>query len=288
MGFHVMERPYARDRGVACVKLPYFAFGALPCCLPALRPRRAETLPRVERRRSWLLCVWGAASLLAAGTATAAQPVLPLGTDGHGVHLQYGMRTRHGLHQLVLTFDDSASELFQRIAGRRLALNCTNFDRDPGVLKLDTHGSTVQRAPRRRKPMVLGYAGRFDVCGIGIPHGRFRTTLLARIPLTALGAKRLDERDTAMVVIAAARTLARPERPSAAAVAATFHGVALAAPTDTPPTGVLGVYSDGAEHAYAAQIDRSGKLLFVELEHDVTRSNITDYLAGNDPLGLDL
>lgn len=220
------------------------------------------------------------------GSAVAAEPVLPLGTDGQGVYLRYG-RTRHGLRELTLTFDDGAAALFQRIAGRRVAVNCVHFDRQPGVLTLDTHHWTVRRAPRRLKPISLGFTGRYDLCGIGIPHGLLSTTILTHIPLTPLGAQRLDERNTAMVVAAAVRTLARPERPSAATVAATFHGVALAAATDTPPPGVLGVYSDGAEHAYAAQIDRSGKLLFIELEHDATRSNVVDYLVDADPFGLD-
>jgi hypothetical protein len=240
----------------------------------------------VERRLACLLCVLGLAGSLAPGAATAAEPVLPLGTDGHGVHLQYGGRARHGLHQLVLTFDDSAAALFRRVAGRWLAVDCTRFGRHPGLFSSDSRASTEQRAPRHRRPIALGFTGRYDLCSIGVRHGR-RSAVLARIPLTPLGAEHLDEHNVATAVIAAARMLARPERPSAATVAATFHGVALAASTDTPPPGVLGVYSDGAQHVYAAEIDRSGKLLFVELEHQVTRTNLVDYLLGEDPLGSD-
>ncbi len=279
-----MGPPYVRTCRVACVKLPYFALGALPCCMPAPAVPRPATLPRVVRRLACLLCVLGIAGLLTAGVATAAEPVLPLGTDGHGVHLRYG-KTHYAHRELVLTFDDSAAALFQQVAGRRMAISCIGFDRRSGGSYTST-GTTDLRAPHRRKPIATGFGGRFDVCVIGVRRGR-RTIVIARIPLTPFGAVQLDERNVAIVLVAAVRTLARPERPSAATVAATFHGVALATPADTPPPGVLGVYSDGADHVYAAEVDRSGKLLFVELERDVTRSNVVEYLLGEDLLGID-
>jgi hypothetical protein len=285
MEFDAMERPYARKPRRACAKLPYFAVGALPCCGPALHAPRPATLPRVERRLACLLCVLGLAGLLATGIAHGAEPVLPLGTDGHGVHLrlQHG-RPRFGHRQLVLTFDDSAAALYQRIAGRRLAVSCVSFDRHPRLFGVSSSGTTELRPPRRRRPIALGFANQFDLCSFGVRHGR-RTTDLTRIPLTPLGAVRLDERNTAVTLIAAVHALAQPERPSAATVAASFHGIVLADPAQAPPPDVLGVYSDGAEHVYAAQIDRSGKLLFVELDGGSTRSNVMQYLIRRDPLG---
>ena len=242
----------------------------------------------MERRLACLLCVAGLAGLLASGTAGAAEPVLPLGTDGHGIHLRPGQgRPLHGHRPLVLTFDDSAADRYRQVARRWLVVSCARFDRHPGLFTFNAGASSEQQAPRRRRPIWAIVDRRYDVCSVGVRRGPRTVTTIARIPLTPLGAERLDEHDTAIVVIAAVHTLARPERPSAATVAATFHGAALAAPSDTPPPGVLGVYSDGAEHVYAAQIDRSGKLLFVELERDVTRSNLGDYLFGEDPLGLD-
>jgi hypothetical protein len=237
----------------------------------------------VRRRSPLLLCIAALAGLLATGTASAAEPVLPLGTDGQGVHLRPGQgRPVHGHRQLVLTFDDSAAELYRRIAGRWLIVGCIRFDRHPRPFELSAGGTSMQRAPHRRRPIPVVFNRRYDVCTVGVQHGR-RTTVLTRIPLTALGAERLDERNTAVIVVAAVRLLATPERPSAATVAAQLHGVALADPAQVPPPGVLGVYSDGAEHVYAAQASRAGELLFVELEGDVTRSNVLDHLLGEDP-----
>ena len=230
----------------------------------------------------------GIAGLLAAGTATAAEPVLPLGTDGHGIHLTQKRvgKPPYRHEALVLTFDATAADRYRQVAGRWLNVSCSRFDRHPGLFGVGASGSSEQRAPRHMRPIDVMDGGRYDVCAVGVRHGR-RTTTIARIPLTLLGAQRLDEHNVAVVVVAAIHTLARPERPSAATVAETFHGVALAAPTDAPSPGVLGVYSDGAEHVYAAQVDLGGELLFVELDGAVTRSNVTDYLLGEDPMGLD-
>ena len=228
------------------------------------------------------------AGLLLPGTASAAEPVLPLGTDGQGAHLDVrrGGPLYRGRPVLVLTFDASAADRYRQIAGRDLVVACIRFERHPQLFDTAAGGGSGQLAPRRQRPIVVMINRRYDLCSIGVRHGR-QTRVLARIPLTAFGAQRLDEHNAAVAVVAAVRTLARPERPSAATVAATFHGVVLTAPTDTPPAGVLGVYSDGAEHVYAAQIDRSGKLLFVEQDGDVTRSNLIDYLLDEDSLGID-
>lgn len=228
----------------------------------------------------------GLASLLVTGTAPAAEPVLPLGTDGKGAHLDVrrGGPLYRGRPVLVLTFDASAADQYRQIAGRDLEVTCVRFGRPPRLF--GASGGSGQQAPRRQRPIVVMINRRYDLCSIGVRHGH-QMRVLARIPLTAFGAQRLDEHNTAVAVVAAVRTLARPERPSAATVAATFHGVVLTAPTDMPPPGVLGVYSDGAEHVYAAEIDRAGKLLFVEQEGDVTRSNLIYDLLDEDSLGID-
>jgi hypothetical protein len=190
----------------------------------------------------------------------------------------------HGHRRLVLTFDDTAAALYRRIAGRWLMVNCVRFDRHPRGFEVNAGGGSMQRAPRRQRPIPVVFNRRYDVCTVRVPPGR-RPSFVTRIPLTALGAERLDERNTAVIVVAAVRLLADPERPSAATVAAQLHGVALASPAEVPPPGLLGIYSDGAEHVYAAQLDRSGDLLFVDLEGDVTRTNVLGYLLGEDPFG---
>lgn len=255
--------------------------------LAALHAARIARLSRVERRLACLLCVLGLASLLAAGTASAADPVLPLGTDGHGIHLTAKRvgKPPHRTTALVLTFDDSAADRYRQVAGRYLDIECDRLMRGRAGIENRGGGGSVRRAPRHRRPIVvLRGRMRFDTCSIGVQRHR-RMTIVAQIPLTRLGAEYLDARATTTAVVAAVQMLARPDRPSAAVVAARFQGVVLAAPTETPPPGVLGVYSDGGEHVYAARSTLAGKLLFVEMEGDVTRSNVLDALINPDSWG---
>lgn len=245
----------------------------------------------MERRLSRLLRVSAlalAAGVLVAGGAgasaatTADLAPLPLGTDGKGVHMHAEERGRppHRHRELVLTFDASAAGLYRRIAGRTLIVDCVRFARGRSLFD-QAGGGSSQTAPRRRQAIAVLLRARYDLCSIGVQHGR-HTTVLTWVPLTPLGAERLDEANTAKTIIAAVRTLARPERPSAATVAASFHGVALDSPAQLPPPGVLGVFSDGVAHVYAAQIDRAGKLLFLEEEGDVTRTDIVDALVDGE------
>ena len=85
-------------------------------------------------------------------------------------------------------------------------------------------------------------------------------------------------------MIKAIHILGGVARPSAAQVAARLDGVALDSPDQAPPPGTLGVYSDGAVHVYAAQADHAGRLLFVEEDGDVTRTDLAGYLT--DPQSL--
>lgn len=240
------------------------------------------------RRFSGRLCLLALVGALAAGAASAAAdapapPPLPLGTDGHGVHLTVrrdGSPYRRG-PVLVLTFDDSAVALWQRIAGRMLSVECVRFSRHGDRTDVVGGGGSEQPAPRRRRPIVVALRPRFDYCSIGVYHRR-GPTILTRIALTPLGAIRLDRLTTAQHVLVAVRLLDRPERPGPASVAARLHGVVLDSPAQAPPPGVLGVYGDGAAHMYAAQTDRAGELLFLEQQGDVTRSNVTEYLTNSD------
>jgi hypothetical protein len=56
--------------------------------------------------------------------------------------------------------------------------------------------------------------------------------------------------------------------------------VALAAPSDTPPAGVVGYYSDGAQHAAAVGLSTQGRRLFLEVNGDVLHTNIVEHLFG--------
>ncbi|HEX7292562.1 MAG TPA: hypothetical protein VF250_15690 [Conexibacter sp.] len=242
----------------------------------------------MERRLTGLLCLLGIAGLLLGATASAAEPVFPLGTDGQGMRLTAKPvgYPPHRHKDLFLTFDASAAERYREIAGRMLLVSCVRFDRHPRVFQFNAGAASEQRAPRGPQPIAVLIGRRYDVCKVDVRHGRGVTTL-GRIPLTPLGAERLDEFYVSEAVVTAARLLARPARPSAASVAALRHGVVLDAPAQTPPPGTLGVWSDGAQHAYAAQVTRAGKLLFVDLDGGVTRTNVADYLFDRDPLGIE-
>jgi hypothetical protein len=245
--------------------------------------------PRLSRVGALALAagvlIAGGGGARASATTTADLAPLPVGTDGHGVHLRAEERGRppHRRRMLILTFDASAAELYRRIAGRLLSVDCVRYTRGRSLFDTTASGGSEQTAPRRRQAIDVGFGfrTRYDLCSIGVRHGR-HTTVLTWVPLTPLGAERLDERNTSKTLIAAVHVLARPERPSAATVAASFHGVVLDSPAQAPPPGVLGVFSDGDAHVYAAQIDRAGKLLFLEEEGDVTRTDIVDALVDDD------
>ena len=56
--------------------------------------------------------------------------------------------------------------------------------------------------------------------------------------------------------------------------------MALTSPSDTPPPGSVGYYSDGAQHAAAVVLSAAGRRLFVEVDaDDVLRTNVARYLG---------
>ena len=58
--------------------------------------------------------------------------------------------------------------------------------------------------------------------------------------------------------------------------------VSLGTPSDTPPAGSIGYYSDGAQHVAAVVLSASGRRLFVEADVDhVIRTNVLEYLYGD-------
>ena len=58
--------------------------------------------------------------------------------------------------------------------------------------------------------------------------------------------------------------------------------VELPSPSDTPPAGSIGYYSDGAQHAAAVVLSASGRRLFFEADADeVIRTNVLEYVYGD-------
>jgi hypothetical protein len=55
--------------------------------------------------------------------------------------------------------------------------------------------------------------------------------------------------------------------------------VALAAPdAPPPPGGRVGYFSDGANHLAVATLSAAGRGLFIEINGDVTSTNVLEYL----------
>ena len=55
--------------------------------------------------------------------------------------------------------------------------------------------------------------------------------------------------------------------------------VALASPSDSPPPGSIGYYSDGARHVAAVVLSATGRRLFLELDaDDVVRTHVLRYI----------
>jgi hypothetical protein len=58
--------------------------------------------------------------------------------------------------------------------------------------------------------------------------------------------------------------------------------VELPSPSDTPPAGSIGYYSDGAQHVAAVVLSATGRRLFLELDVDeVIRTNVLGYIYGD-------
>ena len=149
------------------------------------------------------------------------------------------------------------------------------------------------RAPRTRRPLRADNTTRgIDYCTVSRAQPDDETKpgrLIVSVPLTQRGAVFLDRRQTASeivgVLFAADELISRTNRetfPTAQEVVARYGPriVALAAPTDTPPPGKVGYYSDGAKHVAAVKTSAIGKRLFYEVNNDVVSTNIIELLSG--------
>jgi len=162
--------------------------------------------------------------------------------------------------------------------------------------------------PKRGRTLRTGDLTRpLDYCRVAVMRRRSRSRRPSvSVPLTQVGAVYLDEEAKAtellqLLLLAgfAAENFdleafptypqlvefleARPDGPSPEEISR--HFVALASPSDTPPVGKLGYYSNGAERTVVAVVSRSGRRLFIEWEPGgVLRTNVADFIFGDrDP-----
>jgi hypothetical protein len=227
-------------------------------------------------------------------SAGAAQAPLPVG-EADGVRI---VRERGAI---VVVFTKRAEKLRRRVAGKPVSVLCTQFTANGS-----NGGGVTQRAPKRGRRIETGDRTRgMDYCRVwlaarrvtrGGKRRRQGREHIVSIPLTQEGAVFLDEQFKALnltVLLTVAELgakarrqtgflapeqllqLARNSRPRPP-----FALVALAGPSDTPPDGAVGYYSDGEQHAAAVVLSASGKRLFLEFNGDVLHTNIAEYIFG--------
>jgi hypothetical protein len=238
-----------------------------------------------------LTIIAATAVLLFAPAAATAD--LPVGeADGVRVVREHG--------GIVVVFTAKAQKLYERIAGKRVLVSCTELLEDGA-----STGEGSLRAPRQRGRLVTGDRTRgMDFCRVWLAprtvkrHGqrlRMGRRLIVSIPLTQRGAVFIDEetktRDMLQLGLIASLLEEKdklPGHPTYEQLIAKFPRLAkpvvkLAAPSDTPPAGKVGYFSDGVEHVALVTVSASGRRLFIETAaDDYFATNVAKYIF-NEP-----
>jgi hypothetical protein len=235
------------------------------------------------------------AGALVAPAAAGAQAPLPVGESD-------GVRIVREKGAIVVVFLKSADRLLRRVAGRVVGVYCTEFVEDGA-----NSGGAPVRAPRRGRRIRTGDSTRgLDYCRVWLEErtvrrrirGKLRRVtggreLIVSIPLTQRGAVYLDEQEKTgnlMGVLSLAGHLAEKQGRSTyptveellASRSRLRSGVmGLAGPTETPPAGKVGYWTDGAQHVAVVTLSASGRRLFVEYEGDVLHTNVAGYIYGD-------
>jgi hypothetical protein len=217
-----------------------------------------------------------AVSLLVPGTSEAQGP----GGATPGVRVHVGER------KVSFSFAATAGKAFRGIAGREVTVRCTRLGASGGLTRVDQAESSTARAPRKRAPVrVTLPSRRYGYCELQRTDGR-RAPLAAAV--TARGATVLDERAAAgrlltTIILATSVAPSAGTWPPAAQVVGVSEGtvVALAAATDSPPAGKVGYFSDGAGHMAVVALSSAGRRLFIDLNGDVTATNVLEYLGSS-------
>ena len=241
--------------------------------------------------------------LLGVAPAAGAQTVqLPVG-EADGVRI---VRDQRGA--IVVVFKPSAARLWRRVAGRRVSVMCEKGPDpdpdDPGIFFTEGGGTTF-RAPKRGRRLRTGDLTRgMDLCEVSLEprtvtrngeRRRYGRRLIVAIPLTQRGAVRLDEQARAQALVTLVQLAAVLSRREGDATPAELVSllplmkrplklslVELPSPSDTPPAGSIGYYSDGAQHVAAVVLSASGRRLFFEADVDhVIRTNVLEYVYGD-------
>jgi hypothetical protein len=231
---------------------------------------------------------------LAAPSAATAQGPEPL-RPADGVRL---VRERGAL---VVVFAKRAERLWKRVAGRRVDVHCTQLFEDG-----TGSGNNPVRAPKRGRRIRTGDGSRgWDYCRLWLEartverdgrRRRVQRRLITSLPLTQEGTVFLDNQYNAFLLMGVLTIselsaenrgrdgyltpdelmqLANPQ-PGEPDLAV------LPSPSDTPPAGAIGYYSDGAQHAAVVILSAAGKRLFFEVNGDAVHTNVLRYLGSID------
>ncbi len=235
--------------------------------------------------------------LLIVPSTAFAQAELPVG-EAEGVRV---VRERGAV---VVVFTARAAKLYKRIAGKLVRVACSELAEDDGPgFSSGSSGSVSLRAPPRRGKLRTGDRTRgMDYCRVWLAsrtvtrkgeRTRIPSMLVVSVPVTQKGAVFLDEEaksgellgGLALVsVVAERRNL--DVYPTYAQLVDAFPKVAqevtaLANPTDSPPRGRVGYYSDGQQHVVFAVLSASGRRLFLEFAADeVLSTNVAGHIFG--------
>lgn len=200
-----------------------------------------------------------------------------VGSDGHGV------RAVRGPSGLMLLFSPPR---YEQVAGRVVNVECDRASEvGGGILEPSTGGATHFRAPAGRAPLATGEAGRADLCSVGLVHRRSER-VVAVVALTRRGALFLDQQADIRAITELTLLPVRPSSPAERALMRRLGAVRLASAQAVPPPHRLGYYS-APRHRYAAQRDRAGVRLFLQVDGTVVRTNLfgtlTDPANGGGP-----
>ena len=252
----------------------------------------------------WLALATVTAVLLAVAPDAGADTVrLPVG-EAHGVRI-----VRDSAGAIVVVFTPRAARLWRRVAGKRVSVFCEERSApDEYGYVMETSGGITFRAPRHGRRLRTGDLTRgMDLCRVSLAPRKVRHNggwlHYARVPIVAIpmnqaGAVRLDEESRALAlsgllelanIVGIDHHLDR--YPTSAELVADVPRVRrplrlpvveLPSPSDTPPGGSIGYYSDGAHHVAAVLVSATGRRLFLEYDVDeVIRTNVLGYLLGN-------
>jgi hypothetical protein len=213
------------------------------------------------------------ASLAAAGPAAAQDPL-----EVRGVRADNAPSGG-----VTITFTSRAARLYRRIAGLRTIIRCQATVPDgPLLMPVDRADELFadRRAPLVRRPLRIRQAAgaRFDVCELTAVRG-LRTVRSLTLPLTAAGAAYLAARRVGNRLLAALEVVSAlgPDGHYPAAQDVVVPGlVVLPAPTDSPPPGRVGLYSDAAQHMTVVALTPDGRRLFIDADRGVLTSNVPE------------